>query len=463
MTRDVDTLVRRATIITMDDERRILREGSFAIDAGRIVGIGPDSSIEPHFRARRVIDGQSFLITPGFINGHVHITGDPLTRGYMPDTMDYRSERTFLDWVLPRFYEQTPTDEAISAQLAACEMLRCGITCFLEAGTIRFVEEVASALRETGIRARIGLWTEGRAFDPAEDPVQVSDAAIAAMTRAVEAYLPGRYGRIAAWPILVGHNTNSDAVWLAARALADDHGLAIAAHMSPHGSDTQWYLEHVRRRPIEHLHHLGLLGEKLVLTHVTHLSDNEHALLAESGTNIVYCPLATSKGAFGAARHGRYPELARDGANLVLGTDGYDADILRTLPIASATFKDARGDTSVFPAHQMLETITVNAARALGMSDEIGSLAVGMRADFVCHDVRRPEMTPLLNPVNQLVWSADGRGVHSVWIEGEPLIEGYRFTRLDEEALLRSAQVAGENLIRRTGLPLVSPWPIVER
>ncbi len=459
--RRIDTLVRNATIITMDRERRVLLDGSLAIDKGRIVAVGPSREIDPAYTASVEIDGRNFIITPGFINGHVHITGDPLTRGFMPDTIDYRDPDTFAKWVMPRFLTQTAEDERISAQLAAFEMLRCGITCFLEAGTIRYLDAVADGLAEMKIRARIGLWTEGRAFDPTQDPIAASDDAIAAMERAVEAYPVSSDSRIAAWPILVGHNCNTDAVWHAAKALADARGLGFAAHMSPYASDTDWYLANVGRRPIEHLADLGMLGGNLVLTHVTHLDDAEFELIVESGTHVAYCPLAALKGGFMASKKGRYPEFVARGTNLLIGSDGYDCDIMRLLPMASGTFKDARGDVSVFPAHMMLETITVNAARALGMADEIGSLEPGKRADFVCHDANRPELRPLLNPVNQLVWSAVGRGVHSLWIEGERVIDGYRSTVIDEAALLRRAQDAGAALVERAGLPLLSPWPIV--
>lgn len=459
--RHIDTLVRNATIITMDRERRVLLDGSLAIDQGRIVAVGSSREIDPAFTAGEVIDGRDFVITPGFINGHVHITGDPLTRGFMPDTTDYRVADIFANWVMPRFLAQTEEDERISAQLAVFEMLRCGITCFLEAGTIRYIDAVADALAEMRIRARIGLWTEGRSFDPDADPVAASDSAIAAMERTVDAYPISPDRRFAAWPVLVGHNCNTDAVWHAAKTIADERGLGLAAHMSPYAADTDWYLANVGRRPIEHLAHLGVLGDNLVLTHLTHLADAEFELLVESGTHVAYCPLAALKGAFMASSKGRYPELVERGANLIIGTDGYDCDIMRLLPMASGTFKDARGDVGLFPAHRMLEAITVNAARALGMADEIGSLEPGKRADFVCHDANRPELRPLLNPVNQLVWSADGRGVHSVWIEGERVIDNYRSTFIDEAALLRRAQDAGAALVERAGLPLLSPWPLI--
>lgn len=459
--RPIDTLVRNATIITMDRERRVLLDGSLAIDQGRIVAVGSSREVDPGFTAREIIDGRGFVITPGFINGHVHVTGDPLTRGFMPDTTDYRVADIFAKWVMPRFLAQTEEDERISAQLAAFEMLRCGITCFLEAGTIRHIDAVADGLAEMKLRARIGLWTEGRSFDPDADPIAASDSAIAAMERTVNAYPVAPDRRIAAWPVLVGHNCNTDAVWRAAKAIADERGLGLAAHMSPYASDTEWYLANVGRRPIEHLAQLGVLGDNLVLTHLTYLADAEFKLLVDSGAHVAYCPLAALKGAFGVAGEARHPELVARGVNLILGTDGYDCDIMRLMPMASATFKDARGDVTLFPAHIMLEAITVNAARALGMADEIGSLEPGKRADFVCHDANRPELRPLLNPVNQLVWSADGRGVHSVWIEGERVIDAYRATFIDEAALLRRAQDAGAALVERAGLPLQSPWPLI--
>ena len=96
----------------------------------------------------------------------------------------------------------------------------------------------------------------------------------------------------------------------------------------------------------------------------------------------------------------------------------------------------------------------------MGLQDEIGSLAVGMKADLVLHDTDRPEWRPLHNAVNQLVWSADGRGVHSVWVDGVRVIDAYRCTTIDEDALYAEAQVAADALIRRSGLPMMSAWPI---
>ena len=96
----------------------------------------------------------------------------------------------------------------------------------------------------------------------------------------------------------------------------------------------------------------------------------------------------------------------------------------------------------------------------LQMTEEIGSLEVGKKADFVLHDTDRPEWQPLLNVVNQLIWSTDGRGVHSVWVDGVRVIDNYRSTLVDEEELYADAQIAAEAIIKRSGIPNVCTWPV---
>jgi cytosine/adenosine deaminase-related metal-dependent hydrolase len=123
-------------------------------------------------------------------------------------------------------------------------------------------------------------------------------------------------------------------------------------------------------------------------------------------------------------------------------------------------FKDARRDASIFPATQAIEMATLNGARALGLSGEIGALSPGMKADLVLHDIDRPEWRPLTNAVNQLVWSADGRGVHSVFVDGKRVVDNYRCTTIDEDALYAAAQAAADNVIARSGLPSLSAWPV---
>lgn len=453
-----DTLITGAALVTLDAARRIISDGALAIRGDRIVAVGPSAEVGARIRAREVIDGRRFVVTPGFIDAHIHITGDPLTRGHVPDDLDAGIEERFEHWVMPRFLAHTAADERLSAQLAALQMLRSGTTCFLEAGTIRHLDAVVDGLATTGIRGRVGAWVEGRASEG--DQAAATNRAIRLLEDEMARHSGGSGAKIAAWPILVGHSTNTDEVWQAATSLAARHGAVVSAHMSPYRADPDWYLGHHGRRPIEHLAHIGVLGPRLSLTHVVHLDASEVRLMAESGTNAVVCPLAALRGAFGLARVGRFPELRAAGVNLALGTDGGASDLMPQMALASSLFKDVAQDPRVFGSHEVLEMATARAARLMHLEREIGSLEPGKKADFVLHDTDRPEWQPLLNPLHQLVWSADGRSVHSVWVDGVRVVDGYRSTLLDERALYRQAQAASRELIARSGVPARCAWPV---
>ena len=452
------TLITDATVVTLDAQRRIIADGALALRGDRIIALGKSRELRQQFATAQVIDGHRFVITPGFVDAHIHITGDPLTRGYIPDDIDAGFEDKLARWVIPRFVAQTPEDERLSAQLAAVQMLRSGTTCFLEAGTIRHLDAVVDGLVSSGIRARVGTWVEGRDADPGRQAI-ATDRAIRALEDEVQRH-PADGRLVAAYPLLIGHTTNSDAVWQAARRLADAHGLAVSAHMSPFRSDPDWYLAHTGRRPLEHLEHIGVLGPNLALTHLAHIDVHEQALLAASGASAIFCPMSAIKGAFGVSRAGRLPEMSAAGINLALGTDGDPPDLMQKMSLAAALFKDARQDPRVFPAQQVLEMATLGGARALRLQHQIGSLEVGKKADLVLHDTQRPEWQPLLNALHQLVWSSDGRAVHSVFVDGVRVVDDYCCTLIDENALYHQVGPVARALLARSQVPNVSAWPI---
>ena len=451
-----DTLITGATLVTLDDERRIISDGAIALAGDKIAAIGKRAEIEPQIQARETIDGRRFVVTPGFVNGHIHAT-ETLVKGFMPENLPF--DEGIWRWSVPLYEIQSPAEQRLAAQLAAVSMLRSGTTCFLEAGTVLALDPVFAALDETGIRGRVGLWVLDRAF-AGEDQAALTDRALEALEDELLRYPAGQ--RLAAWPLLIGHNTITDALWQGAKALADAHGAGISAHMSPVEGDPDWYLANTGKRPVEHLAALGVLGPNLALTHMVHVDAAELALLAASGTNVIHCPGAALKGGYGTTQVGRFPEMAEAGINLLLGTDGADhADMMRVGALMAGLFKDARRDRGLFPAHRVIEMMTCNGAKALGLAAEIGSLEVGKKADLVLHDTDRPEWRPLLDCVAHLVWSADGRGVHSVWVDGKRVVENYRCTLIDEDRLYAEAQAAALSITGRSGLPNLSPWPVV--
>jgi cytosine/adenosine deaminase-related metal-dependent hydrolase len=258
--------------------------------------------------------------------------------------------------------------------------------------------------------------------------------------------------------VLVGHSTNSDDVWRAAKALADQHGVRVAAHMSPRSGDPEWFVANTGRRPVEHLEAIGALGPNVALTHLADIDAGELAALKRTGTHAIHCAHAAFQGGFGLSQIGLFPEMIEAGVNVMLGTDGVAADILSSARLMGSVFRDARRDQDIFAPPLLLELATVNGARGLGLEREIGSIEPGKKADLVLHDTDLPEWGPVFDAPAQLALSAPPHGVHSVWVDGVQLLDAGRSTRFDEDKLLADARAAGLALIERTGLPNHTVW-----
>jgi len=457
-----DLLISGATLITMNPKREVIEDGAIAIGQDRIVAVGKREALARSVRAKEVVDGRRFVATPGFIDAHIHITGDPITRGFARGSAEDSWSDKLQRWVIPIFKAQTAADEKLAAQSAALAMIRYGTTFFVEAGTVLKLDAVMEGLDESGIRGRVGEWVEGRAFNPSEDQAKVSAAAIGILESEVLRY-PDRGGetRLAAWPLLVGHSTNSDEVWRAAKGIADQYGLCVSAHMSPRSGDPEWFLARYNRRPLEHLADIGVLGANVLLTHLADIDQSELDLLVDTGAGAIHCPHAALQGGFGVSKIGLFPEMLARGVRLMLGTDGVAADILSASRLMASLFRDARSDQALIPATTVLEMAALNPAQAMGMTDQIGSLEVGKKADIVLHDTDLPEWGPVFDAVGQLAFSAPPSGVHSVWIDGVRVLEDGRSTRLDEAKILADARQAGRDLIARTNLPNRTPWPVL--
>jgi 5-methylthioadenosine/S-adenosylhomocysteine deaminase len=112
-------------------------------------------------------------------------------------------------------------------------------------------------------------------------------------------------------------------------------------------------------------------------------------------------------------------------------------------------------------AEQALEMATINGAGALGVADSTGSLEPGKKADIVVHTYRRPEWRPGLDVVNSLIYSAQAVGVDTVIVDGEIILEGGRFTRVDEESEYRQIDRAARALYERMGFQAGDRWPVI--
>jgi cytosine/adenosine deaminase-related metal-dependent hydrolase len=458
----IETLINNTVVVTMNADRHVITDASVAIGADRIVAVGKTSDVTTRYQAAEVIDGRRFVVTPGMINTHIHITGEPLTRGIVPENLTF--DDLIFKWLTPMSAMYTEDEERLSAQLSAAEMLKSGTTSFLEAGTVKFVDAVVDGLVEIGIRARIGKWIWDLPDTFPELRQSTSDA-IANLERTLSSHRHVAGGRIQAWSMLLGHTTCSDELWRAAAEAARRWETGMNFHMSHGPSDAEGFLANFGERPMTHLAKLGVLARRTVVAHAVHVDDEEIAQLAHSRCSVAHCPTAALRCSIGVTQVGKVPEMIAAGINVSIGIDGNNAsnyaDMMRATYLVAGLYKDARRDASLFSAEKAYEMATLGGARSIMAEDEIGSIEVGKKADLVLHDRLRPEWTPLLNVARQLVWSADGRGVHTVFVDGKKVVDDYRLTTIDEVALYKRAQTAGEAIVARGPFQDRASWPTI--
>ncbi|MBI4635301.1 MAG: amidohydrolase family protein [Candidatus Rokubacteria bacterium] len=450
-------LIEHATVLTLDHERRILRDGSILVEGHDIVQVGRAGDVRPPRAPDRVLDGRARLVAPGFVDTHVHLS-EHLNRGLMLD--DVPVDRYLPDWLLPLYAVMTSEEEALAALLACIEMIRTGTTTFCEAGTLFDVATVADAVETIGMRAVLGRWTwdlvrgPGRLTQTTEEGLRRNEAMLAEVHGRAD-------GRIGAWPLLIGFGTCSERLIRGAKALADRHGtgwgmMHFASHPSRKTADTV---------PLATLDALGVLAPTTKLAHMVYVDDDDIALLARRGVKISHCPTAGLKHVKGLAAHGRFPEMLERGVCVSLGGDSGNGsnhfDMLRIVSLVATIYKDARLDVGVLPAERALEMATIRGAEALGLETRIGSIEPGKRADLVLYDLDTPEWRPLLNPVNNLVYAATGASVRTVLVDGRIILDEGRLVTMDERALLTRVEARAREHIARAGLPIESRWPVV--
>ena len=449
-------IIRGGDIVTMNPAREVWTGGSIVVDGELVVDIGSTRRLVAEYPDADIFDATGCVVTPGMIDAHQHLTGDPLIRSCIPDLL--APGASIFEWSVPVHGAHDPDDDRLSSSLSAVEALSNGVTTVVEAGTVAHAPAVAEALRDVGIRATIGVW----GWDIEAGPFAAPADEVLDRQREVVDSLPAG-GLVEGWVTLIGHDLASDELLVGAADLARELGTGMTMHMSPTSSDPEQYLSRTGRLPLVHLNDLGVLGSHLVVSHGVWLDDEEVDLVIETRTAIAYCPWAYLRLGQGVCGHGRHAEIVERGGRVALGCDATNAgdvtDILRTAALASGIARDARVDPTRFGAHQVFGLATIDGANAIGMGDRIGSLEIGKQADVVVHRTDTPGWTPRGDVGLQLVWGTDGRSVRDVFVAGRLVVDDGRIVTIDADALAAEAGARQRSLLQRAGVTRHDHWP----
>ena len=446
-------------IMTLDPERRIIQDGSIIVEGQRILQVGKAAELES-VTADRVIDGREMVVTPGFCNGHMHISYAHATRGVFPDNLG----ASYLPNVFKLQGEMTGEEEYYTSLLAITELLRYGTTCFLDPGSTKHLETCMKAYEESGCRIIVG-WHVADRPNPLNLPVSSTSEAISMMGQTIQSFDNRLDGRMRAWAMPFSPSFSTEELLLGAKELADRYGTGLTLHFNNSQQAVEASLSQHGKRPAEYLEDIGVLGPSTLLAHSLGIDQREVDAMARTGTKAVMCPTAAIKGGAGMTKTALLPELLRAGVTVGLGTDAGNnsnlVETMRSMYLAAVLYKDGREDVEMIPAETALEMATIKGAEALGLGDDIGSIEPGKKADLVLFDTKRPEWRTIFNPVNNLVYNADGRSVHTVIVDGKVVVENHEPLFVDQWELIQRVQKLGEGLLARTGISFPQRWPIV--
>jgi 5-methylthioadenosine/S-adenosylhomocysteine deaminase len=422
-----DTLVYNGIVVSVNPKFEVIENGWVAISNGRIEAVtAGDLAVDlPH--ANTLIDAKGGIIMPGLVNTHTHL---PMTlfRGLADDLplMQWLNEHIFpaeAKWITPESVE-------MGTLLGCAEMLLSGTTTCCDGYFL--AENVAKAVKQAGMRAVLGQGVIDFPAPGVPDPIQNVTYA--------KNYVDAWQNKTALiTPSIFCHSpyTCSAETLIEAKKAANAAGVLFQIHVAETKGEVNQIPNGPHRSPVAYLDKLGILDSQTLLVHGVWIDDVDIEIIADRGANISHDPESNMKLASGVAP---VPALLDAGIRVGLGTDGCasnnNLDLFGEMDTAAKLHKVIGNDPTLLNAAQVVKMATINGAKAIGLSDRIGSLEAGKQADLIILKNRKPHLAPMYHPESHLVYTANGADVTHVLIDGQLVVNNRKITTFDVEQVM---------------------------
>jgi 5-methylthioadenosine/S-adenosylhomocysteine deaminase len=464
-------LITNGYVVTVDPQRSVWPGGFVAIEGRDIAAVGRAAEMPPLQGFEAVIDARGCMVLPGLINMHQHhwyTLFKGLADGYLLE-----------DWVanflLPLSLNLSEEAMRVSSYIAGMEMLATGTTCSLNHSVTTTTPELVAASitpqRELGMRQVYAKELRCRTPGNPRHPLSL-DESLAALEQEVRRWDGVDNGRVR-FAIAI----ESNAHWVAAGMsteelicrgyeLAKKHRLRITDHIAGGTFSLEKgflrYLRETGRTDVRYLMQLGLLDPLWLLIHGIHVTELDLEHMGSVGASLVYTPTSESIRGGGI---GPIASAQRAGVNVALGTDGpmvdYSVDMVEQMKACTLMQHVRHLDPTRMPAERAIEMATINAANALGLGDQIGSLEPGKRADIAIFDLDKPYVGVLHRPLSSFVYAGKGSDARAVLVDGEIVYRDGAFPRVANAGrLVAEGERIGAAIVEKTGLGhrLVPTW-----
>ena len=404
-----------ARILSMKENEEIYF-GEIHTDGNRISYIGKANGAPAGQSFDEEIDCEGNVLMPGFKNAHTH-SGMTAFRSLADDL-------NLQDWlnneIFPREAKMSGEDCYHLTKLAILEYLTSGVTAIED--MYLTPETIADACIEMGMRCELvsGLNKFGPTLDVLEE----------------------RYNKLNGKHPLIGFKMGLHAEYTCDRELLENTAKLIAkykapmyVHMSETKTEVDGCIERYGKTPVALFDELGLFDYGGVIYHGVWTTPEDRAILKKRGVMVVSNPASNAKLASGIAP---ITDYIKEGIPVGLGTDGPSSnnclDMFREMFLVSALGKIKEMDPLAVPATEVLKMATVNGSKSLEHKDT-DVLDAGKLADIIMIDLHQPNMQPVLNIPNNIVYSGSKTNIKMTMIDGNILYYNGEFKNVDVDEI----------------------------
>ena len=421
----MDTLFSNVTVVTMDEELRVLFSAFVGVTDGRISYL---SRKAPQEQPKKIINGEGMVLMPGLINCHTHLAMSPL-RGYADDV----ELSTWLnDYIFPREDRLDGRCVKAATLLSLAECLRFGTTSVSD--MYYFCDEIAGAVAQSGIKANLSRAVTffGEDFDFEKDH------RCQEMVALKEKWHNFDNGRIKVEASIHGEYTSDYRVWDAVSEYAINEGIGMHVHLSETKAEHEACKERCGLTPAQVLDCHHVFDVPAIAAHCVWLEPEDMRLLAKRKVSAVHNPSSNLKLASGCAK---VEDMIKAGMNVALGTDSSasnnNLDMFKEIRAATLMAKGVSLDPRALPAQAALMMATVCGARAQHREAECGMIKLGMDADLILLDFTQPHLMPCHNVLSHLAYAVSGSDVVMTMVRGEILYAAGKYLTIDLDAVVK--------------------------
>ncbi|MEG0235105.1 amidohydrolase [Cetobacterium sp.] len=415
---EASIIIKNGTLLTMNKERQIIKNGVVVIKNNKIISVG-DESLLNNYSAKKIIDAKNGIIMPGMINTHTHASMT-VFRSLADDVPD-RLNR----YIFPLEAKMvTPELSYLGAKHGAMEMALGGVTTMVD--MYLYEENAAVAVKEVGLR---GIMTQNIIKYPTADGKNKGETLNRAIAF-VEKYKNDELITPGFGPH--GPHTVTKEELLKIKELSKKYNVPVSMHVAETDVEFNRIKKDFGMTPVEYLDSVGLLNERFIAAHNIFITDSDIELMKKRDVGVAHNMVANIKSAKGIS-----PALKMhdDGLRVGLGTDGpmsgNTLDIIGQMGYVAKLHKLANKDRSAMPPKKVVEMATIGGARAIHRENELGSLENGKLADVVIVETSSVNMNPIFDPYSALVYSANASNVETVIVNGKIIVDNKQLKTVD--------------------------------